>query len=107
MGLLFAFPAMAHLALFSFFPLLRSLFLSFHSWNLSGTPEFIGLGNYTRLFSDVDFGRSIGITVFYTVSVTIALFVLALIMALLFDRAFPLRDFFRTIYFIPVVIPWG
>jgi multiple sugar transport system permease protein len=106
-GMLFALPALAHLVLFSFYPLLRSFYLSFHSWSLAGTPRYIGLDNYSRLLShDTDFIRSVKITLTYSILLSGSLFVLALAMALLFDRTFPLRNFFRTVYFIPVVIPW-
>jgi multiple sugar transport system permease protein len=106
-GLLFALPALAHLVMFSFYPLLRSFFLSFHSWSLAGTPHYIGLDNYSRLLThDADFIRSVKITLTYSILLSGSLFVLSLAMALLFDRTFPLRNFFRTIYFIPVVIPW-
>ncbi|MCZ7545734.1 MAG: sugar ABC transporter permease [Anaerolineae bacterium] len=88
------------------YPVLRSLFLSFHDWNLSGTPEYIGLGNYIRLFNDVDFGRSVQVTLTFSLGVSATLFLVSLTMALLFDRRFPLRDFFRAIYFVPVVVPW-
>ncbi|MCC7450668.1 MAG: sugar ABC transporter permease [Anaerolineae bacterium] len=99
-------PALAHLTYFSFYPVARSIYLSFTSWNLSGTPEFIGLNNYFRLANDPDFIRSVQVTLGYSFFLSLALFLTALIMALLFDRKFPLRDLFRTIYFIPVVIPW-
>lgn len=105
-GFLLIVPAVAHLAYFSMYPVLRSLFLSFHDWNLSGTPEYIGLGNYIRLFNDVDFGRSVQVTLTFSLGVSATLFLVSLTMALLFDRRFPLRDFFRAIYFVPVVVPW-
>lgn len=105
-GFLFVVPAVSHLAYFSMYPVLRSLFLSFHDWNLSGTPKFVGLGNYIRLFNDVDFLHSVQVTVVFSLGVSGTLFLVSLTMALLFDRKFPLRDFFRTIYFVPVVVPW-
>jgi multiple sugar transport system permease protein len=46
------------------------------------------------------------ITLTYSILLSASIFILSLAMALLFDRTFPLRNFFRTIYFIPVVIPW-
>ncbi len=105
-GFLFALPALAHLGYFSLYPVLRSVYLSFTSWDLSGTPQFIGLENYVHMTSDPDLGRSIQVTLGYSVLLTVSLFVISLTIALLFDRRFPLRDLFRTIYFIPVVIPW-
>jgi multiple sugar transport system permease protein len=105
-GFLFALPALLHLGYFSLYPVLRSVYLSFTSWDLSGTPQFIGLNNYIRLTNDSDFLRSVQVTLGYSIFLSLALFLSSLVMALLFDRKFPLRDLFRTIYFIPVVVPW-
>ena len=58
-GLLFAVPALAFLLVFSVYPLLNAIVLSFADWNLSGTPRFVGLDNYvTALTDDLDFWRT-------------------------------------------------
>jgi multiple sugar transport system permease protein len=105
-GLMLALPAIAHLGIFGLYPVLRNLYLSFTSWGLSGTPKFIGLGNYVRLFHDAEFIHSVRVTLTYSLALSLSISVLALAIALLFDRHFIGRDFFRAVYFVPVVIPW-
>ncbi len=51
-GYLFIAPGLIHSAVFIVFVLFVSLFLSMTSWDLLSPPEFIGLGNYIKLFSD-------------------------------------------------------
>jgi len=105
-GVFFILPAVAHLTFFAIYPVLRSIYLSFHSWGLAGTPQFVGLANYFQLFRDPNFGHSVAVTLLYSLGLSISLSVVSLFVALLFDRHFPLRDFFRAVYFIPVVVPW-
>jgi multiple sugar transport system permease protein len=105
-GFLFIVPAAIHLTIFGLYPVLRSVYLSFHSWGLSGAPKFIGLDNYIRLFRDTEFIHSTTVTLTYSFGLSLALTIISLAVALLFDRYFPLREFFRVIYFVPVVIPW-
>jgi multiple sugar transport system permease protein len=105
-GLMLAMPAMAHLFIFGMYPVLRNLYLSFTSWGLSGTPKFIAFGNYIRLFHDPEFIHSVRVTLTYSLSLSLLISAMALAVALLFDRQFFMRDFFRAVYFVPVVIPW-
>jgi ABC-type sugar transport system permease subunit len=105
-GLLLILPAFAHLTFFGIYPVLKSIYLSFHSWGLAGDPKFVGLANYLQMLKDPNFIHSVTVTVLYSLGLSISLSVISLVVALLFDRQFPLRDFFRAIYFIPVVVPW-
>ena len=105
-GLIFILPALLHQIFFSIYPILRTMGLSFTSYDFSSAPAFNGLANYIRLFRDTHFINSVKVTVFYSTGVSLFLTVVSLAVAMLFDRKFPLRDFFRVIYFVPVVIPW-
>ncbi len=105
-GLFFAVPAVGFLLVFNIYPLLNAIYLSFHSWNLSGTPRFIGLENYTQaLTEDLDFWRSVRVTFSYTFGLVPG-FGVALLLAILFNRPFRGKEILRTIYFTPVVISW-
>jgi multiple sugar transport system permease protein len=106
-GFLFVLPAVLFMLTFFIFPLLMTVWMSFHDWPLLGTPEFIGLENYATLIQDGQFWSSLWFTTQYTILVTIPIFVLAFILALLVNL--PLRGIgiFRTAYFLPVVIGLG
>jgi multiple sugar transport system permease protein len=85
-------PAAFLLALFFVGPALWAVGSSFTNRALVGldaaNPRFVGLDNYTRLFSDPDFGRVILNSVIFVIgSAIIGQFVLGLLLALLLDYA--------------------
>ena len=106
-GFLFVLPAVLFMFTFFIFPLLMTVWMSFHNWPLLGTPKFTGIENYITLVQDGQFWSSLWFTTQYTILVTIPIFVLAFVLALLVNL--PLRGvgIFRTGYFIPVVIGLG
>ena len=50
---LFLFPAAAVLAIFMFYPLIYTIYLSFFDWNMvKPVKEFVGFANYINMFQD-------------------------------------------------------
>lgn len=107
LGLAFIVPSFVLIGVFFLLPLVMTVWMSFHNWPLLGKVSFIGLENYAELIGDQQLWRSIGFTMLYTVLVTVALFVVAFPLALLVDKPLRAAGFFRTIYFMPVVIGFG
>lgn len=106
-GLLFVAPALALVLVFFVIPLVMAFWMSLHNWPLLGRPRFIGIGNYTRLLEDAQFWTSMRFTVYYTIIVTIAIFAIAFPLALFVEKATPLTKFYRTSFFLPVVVGFG
>jgi multiple sugar transport system permease protein len=106
-GFLFVLPAVLFMLTFFIFPLLMTVWMSFHNWPLLGQPKFTGIENYITLVQDGQFWASLWFTTQYTILVTIPIFLLAFVLALLVNL--PLRGIgiFRTAYFLPVVIGLG
>ena len=106
---LFLLPWLIGLVVFSIGPILASLYLSFTSYNLLKSPlehppEFTGLDNYTKMFSDPAFWNSFRVTATYViVSVPIQL-ALALGLALLLDRGMRGMGFYRSIFYLPSLL---
>lgn len=98
-------PALVLLILFVFYPLLRSIVLSFSEWNLITDPELVGLANYRRLLASSRFWRAFRVTVVFTVfSVGLTVF-FGLVMALLVDSvALRPSRIYQTIFFLPTMI---
>lgn len=91
--------------LFMIVPIGAGLYLSFTRWAGLGAPRFIGFDNYVRLFQDERFLVSLGNTAFYTIfSLVVVLPASLLIATALNFRGLKFRDFFRTLYFLPVVL---
>ncbi len=106
-GLVFVAPAVLLVLVFFVIPLGMTFWMSLHNWPLLGRPRFIGFGNYTALVNDTRFWRAMQFTVYYTVIVTIAIFAVAFPLALFVERSRPLTPFYRTAFFLPVVVGFG
>jgi len=103
----FTLPALVLLAIFLIYPIGYVVYLSFQRWDLLGSPTYIGLQNYnTILFRDSSFLQSVGVTVFFVVLAVPAQVGLGLFLAILLDSQFKGRTFFRTVFFIPMVISY-
>jgi len=101
----FTVPALVLLSIFLIYPIGYVVYLGFQRWNLLGTPVYIGLQNYnTILFRDSSFLQSIGVTFLFVVLAVPTQVGLGLFLAVLLDSEFRGRMFFRTVFFIPMVI---
>lgn len=100
-------PCVLFLLCMVLFPLLYTLYLSFHDWSMStiSDPEFIGLQNYFDLFKDHYFTDSIRITLVYsTVALAIEM-VFGIILALMLNRKnLFMRNVNKTIMLIPMTM---
>lgn len=86
-------------------PALIALFLSVNEWNMIKAPEFIGLGNFEHMFNDPLLPQSLKATFIYTiVSVPLGL-VLSFGLAMLLNNQLPAIGVFRTIFYLPSIIP--
>jgi putative chitobiose transport system permease protein len=91
------------LGAFFAYPLLDTLYLSLHRYNLFAPPAFIGLDNFRRTLGDELFWRVLANTLLYALMVVPSLMLISFFMALLLDNSLRLIKLFRTLYYIPVV----
>lgn len=102
-GYAFLIPNLVGVLVFSLFPIVTTLYLTFTEWDLSSAPRFTGLRNFVAMAQDDLFWKTIGNTFYYTfVAVPVAVF-LAFWLALLLDRKMKGVLSFRVIYFLPHV----
>jgi multiple sugar transport system permease protein len=67
--------------------------------------EFVGLENYTKLFSNAAFTKAVKNTVFFSlVSVPLSV-ILSLGLAMLLERNIPGKSIFRTFFLSPLMVP--
>ncbi|GAB2627292.1 sugar ABC transporter permease [Paractinoplanes abujensis] len=107
LGWLFAAPAAIMYAVFVLRPLLLTVQYSFYDWNGIGASTWVGLQNYTRLFTEPEQLATILhafelILFFSLIPVTLGLFVAATIRGIATSR---LALVARTVLFLPQVIP--
>lgn len=103
-GLLFSLPYWVWFALFMAYPLLFSLVLVFHEWDIYTPMRWVGLGNFARLFQDDLFWQAILNTLFFLVIHIPLQIGIALLFAVLLNEKIRGRGFFRAACFMPVVI---
>lgn len=100
--LAFVAPNLILFGVFTYWPIIYSIYLSFLKWNfLTPTRQFIFVDNYTRLFRDPDFWTVTGNTLTYALSVVVIAQSLAFLLALLLNRKVFGQPFFRTAAFTP------
>lgn len=103
---LFTGPALAGFAIFSLGPMLCSLWLSFCQYDVVSAPRFIGLRNYIYLLnSDPAFWPSIKVTLVFTAIQLPLSLAAALGVALLLNQPGRGRGFWRSVYFLPSILP--
>lgn len=97
-------PMVVYFMIFIIIPMFMGIWGSFTNWTgFAADQKFIGLTNYTRLFGDKVFLRALLNTFLYVAMYLPAAIVLGLSMALIIEATGIFKQFFRTIYFIPVV----
>ncbi|GAA1621397.1 sugar ABC transporter permease [Kribbella alba] len=88
-------------AVFGAFPVLFSIYISFHSWDGIGQMKWVGLEQYSYLLTDPQFWTAISNTLIIWVLSTVPMLLLALVIANALHTATRFRSFYRIAYFIP------
>ena len=107
---LFLLPYFVVFATFVLAPAVYGLWISLHDWDylLPGKP-FVGLDNYQALFDSNSavysfWWESLSATGIFTLFSVPLLLIIPLLLALLLNRSFRGRTFFRAVYFAPYVL---
>lgn len=88
-------------------PLVYTLYLSLTNWVLyrHRTPTFTGLGNWVEMLTSDRFWHSVQVELIFVAGSVALEFLLGFAMALLLNREMLLREFFRSIFMFPLVLP--
>jgi len=107
---LFLAPYLVLFVTFVVIPAIYGIWISLHNWDflLPGKP-FVGLDNYTALFDPEavqyePFWNSMRATAIFTVASVPFLVTIPLGLAVMLNRQFPARTFFRATFFAPYVL---
>ncbi len=105
-GYAFVAPALIVFLGFIIYPVVYSLWLSFHEWNgfTADWGPFVGFGNYLSLGRDPIFWKAVKNTLIFVLARTPFEVGIAYGLALLLNRAIPGRGLLRTLFFVPVVM---
>ena len=101
---LFVLPTFAAFVIGFIIPFCEGLYLSFCKFTTINKAQWVGLGNYIKVFQDAQFWSSLTFTASFTVVSTILINVLAFAVALALTRGILGTNVFRTVYFMPNLI---
>lgn len=104
-GWLFVSPALIGFSIFTFGSILYSLYLSFTDYNLLSKPNWLGLQNYVKAFTDDQyFYPYFGNTFYFVVALVPIVLVVSLLLAILINKkAGRLTKGYRVALFLPSI----
>ena len=104
-GWLFVSPALIGFGIFTFGAILYSLYLSFTDYDLFGTPEWVGLENYIKAFTnDEYFYQYFGNTFYFAIVLVPVVLVISLFLAILINKKVgKLTKAYRVALFLPSI----
>jgi len=105
-GYLLIIPSLIIFAVFTFWPLLYTVYLSFFDWNMvSPTKEFVGLQNYINVLRDPRTYQILGNTLFYIVLLLLINFAVPYVFAFVVDVILKkFKGFYKSAMFLPAFI---
>ena len=104
-GYAFIAPWLVGFTLFTLGPFLTSVYLSFTRYDIVSSPKWIGLANYALMLRDATFWHSLLLTFEYAL-VAVPLGIVAGVgLALLLNVSIRGVGVFRTIFFVPSIVP--
>jgi ABC-type sugar transport system permease subunit len=102
---LFILPALLIYALYVLYPFFNTIYFSMTDWDgAQRVKQFIGFGNYQRLLQDPLMWQSLKHNIIWIAVGTLTPVVIGLVLATLVWSGVRGRIFFRTVYFMPVVL---
>lgn len=106
LGYLFLAPSLIIFAVFMFYPLFYTFYLSFFEWNMiKPVKKFVGLKNYSTILQDPNTIKILGNTGVYIIILLILNFVVPYLLS--FVLSFIIKNgknFYKSTFFLPSVI---
>ncbi|MGI5947444.1 MAG: carbohydrate ABC transporter permease [Lachnospiraceae bacterium] len=104
-GILFISPWLLGFFGLQLYPLLQSLYYSFTDFSILSDGKWIGIQNYTDLFTkDRYFWKSFTLTIKYALMTVPMKLLFALFIAMLLNMRLKCINIFRTIYYLPSIM---
>lgn len=104
-GYVFSLPFILGFLMFMLIPMALSLYYSFCKYDIQTPPEFVGLNNYIRIFTnDKVFTKALTVTCYYAFIGTPLKVIFALIVALILNHETRAVGLYRAVYYLPSII---
>lgn len=103
-GYLFLLPAAACLLIWTMYPIIKSFWYSLTDFDMLSDPTYNNFENYKVLFKDKEWKDALGRTFRYVLMFVPSLYIVSLIAAELIKHLTKGKGFFRTSYYLPMVV---
>lgn len=103
MGYLFLSPYLLITLTFTVGVVLFALYISFNRYDIFTPPEWVGLANYARAFTERDFLQGLYNVLWYALIVVPVQTAAAILLAVFLNAPIRFKQFFRTIFYAPSV----
>lgn len=103
-GFIFILPGTLLLLFFVIIPIIMSIYYGFTKWDGFGSPKWVGISNYIKLFRSTEYMDSLKNNAIFFILALFAQNTLAYILAILVNSVTRLRRTFVSVFFFPVVI---
>ncbi|MDQ0112195.1 carbohydrate ABC transporter permease [Paenibacillus harenae] len=104
LALLFLLPFLIVYVLYTIWPMIKGVEMTFYKWTLIRKMSYIGLDNYKRLLQDSEVWAAIWHSTIFVILTTPTMVVLAIVLALIANRKSRLQKLYRSVFFIPSVL---
>lgn len=100
----FILPFFLLYTLFTIWPVIQGVYVSFHKWSLMGKQSFVGIDNYTKFIGDKNFWGALKNTCTFVVITVPLMVITSMCFALLANRPTKLKKGLRIAYYLPSVL---
>lgn len=104
-GYIFASPFIIGFLVFTAYPMIYSIWLAFHKWDLLTPPKFIGFDNITKMIQDPIANLSLYNSAYYTFLAVPIQLVISFALALALTQPIKFRDMYRAGFYLPIIVP--
>jgi multiple sugar transport system permease protein len=104
-SLLFLLPMLFIFGLFSWYPIVRSVVMSFQTTNLVTAPTFVGVSNFVRVVNDPLFWTAVRNTGWFALLALVLGYPIPLIAAVLMSEVRRWKGLYSALAYLPVVVP--
>lgn len=103
--LLFLLPMLLIFGIFSWWPIVRSVVMSFQHTNLVSPPVWVGWDNFVQVANDPLFWTAVGNTAWFALLALILGYPIPLIAAVLMSEVKRAKGLYSALAYLPVVVP--
>lgn len=104
-GWLFILPMTFGICMFTLVPIAQSFYYCFYDYDVISKFDFVGMGNFAKVFTDPQMWKVVSNTLFFAVVNIPAVLVGSYLLALLLNVKLKGTKIFRVLYYLPCVVP--